>query len=168
MGACQRDVGAEAGKIRGPQRCPHRNTQNLWICTLCSKRDFAGAEELKILRGYSGLKWVHPKSHILRPKEPCGGGVSQSCPTLCDPMDSSPPGSSIHGIFQARVLEWAAISFSTKEPYKEIIKKVGGGPNMLGLAPILRCQEKAHVLSPCHTGTRSDLTWISSLQNCGK
>ena len=33
----------------------------------------------------------------------------QSCPTLCDPIDGSPPGSSIHGTFQARVLEWGAI-----------------------------------------------------------
>ena len=38
--------------------------------------------------------------------------VVQSHPTLCDPMDCSPPGSSIHGIFQARVLEWVAIPFS--------------------------------------------------------
>ena len=37
---------------------------------------------------------------------------AQSCPTLCDPMDSSPPGSSVHGILQARILEWVAISFS--------------------------------------------------------
>ena len=37
--------------------------------------------------------------------------VAQSCPTLSDPMDCSPPGSSIHGIFQARVLEWGAIAF---------------------------------------------------------
>ena len=36
----------------------------------------------------------------------------QSCPTLCDPMDCSPPDSSVHGIFQARVLEWGAIAFS--------------------------------------------------------
>ena len=36
----------------------------------------------------------------------------QWCPTLCDPMDCSLPGSSIHGIFQARVLEWGAIAFS--------------------------------------------------------
>ena len=36
----------------------------------------------------------------------------QSCPTLCDPIDGSPPGSSAHGIFQARVLEWIAIGFS--------------------------------------------------------
>ena len=38
--------------------------------------------------------------------------VPQSCPTLSDPMDCSLPGSSIHGIFQARVLEWGAIAFS--------------------------------------------------------
>ena len=38
--------------------------------------------------------------------------VAQSCPTLCDPMDCSLSGSSVHGIFQARVLEWIAISFS--------------------------------------------------------
>ena len=38
--------------------------------------------------------------------------VAQSCPTLCDPMDHSPPGSPVHGILQARILEWVAISFS--------------------------------------------------------
>ena len=38
--------------------------------------------------------------------------VTQSCPTFCDPMDCSLPGSSVHGIFQERVLEWVAISFS--------------------------------------------------------
>ena len=36
----------------------------------------------------------------------------QSCPTLCDPMDGSPPGSPVPGILQARTLEWVAISFS--------------------------------------------------------
>ena len=40
--------------------------------------------------------------------------VAQSCPTLCDPMDCSLPGSSVHGIFQAKILEWVAISFSRK------------------------------------------------------
>ena len=41
-----------------------------------------------------------------------GSEVAQSCPTLRDPMDCSPPGSPVHGIFQARVLEWDAIAFS--------------------------------------------------------
>ena len=43
--------------------------------------------------------------------------VTQSSPTLSDPMDYSLPGSSIHGIFQARVLEWGAIAFSEKALY---------------------------------------------------
>ena len=41
--------------------------------------------------------------------------VAQSCPTLRDPMDCSLPGSSAHGIFQARVLEWGAIAFSDSQ-----------------------------------------------------
>ena len=39
----------------------------------------------------------------------------QSCPTLCDPVDRSPPGSSIHGIFQARVLGWGVTAFSAMD-----------------------------------------------------
>ena len=38
--------------------------------------------------------------------------VAQSCPTVCDPMDCSPPGSSVRGILQARILEWVAMPFS--------------------------------------------------------
>ena len=45
--------------------------------------------------------------------------VAQSCPTLSDPMDCSPPGSSVHGIFQARILEWGAIVFSDYTLYLE-------------------------------------------------
>ena len=45
--------------------------------------------------------------------------VAQSCTTLSDPMDCSPPGSSIHGIFQARVLEWGAIAL--RVPIKTMI-----------------------------------------------
>ena len=49
--------------------------------------------------------------------------VTQSCPTLCDPMDCSLPGSSVHGIFQARTLEWGAIAFSgIKYRHQLIIK----------------------------------------------
>ena len=40
--------------------------------------------------------------------------VAQSCPTPSDPMDCGPPGSSVHGIFQARVVEWGAIAFFEK------------------------------------------------------
>ena len=49
--------------------------------------------------------------------------VAQSCLTLSDPMDCSPPGSSVHGIFQARVLEWGAIAFSEKNGIGDLICK---------------------------------------------
>ena len=45
--------------------------------------------------------------------------VAQLCPTLSDPMDCSLPGSSIHRIFQARVLEWGAIAFSSRQHIKK-------------------------------------------------
>ena len=48
--------------------------------------------------------------------------VAQSCPTLCNPMDCSLPGSSLHGILQARVMEWVAISFSRGSPWLKLIK----------------------------------------------
>ena len=46
----------------------------------------------------------------------------QSCPTLCDPIDGSPPGSPVPGIFQARTLEWVAISFSNAWKWKVKVK----------------------------------------------
>ena len=48
----------------------------------------------------------------------------QSCPTLCDPIDGSPPGSPIPGILQARTLEWAAISFSNAWKWKVKVKSL--------------------------------------------
>ena len=53
--------------------------------------------------------------------------VAQSSPTLSDPMDCSLPGSSIHGIFQARVLEWGAIAFSRKTVWR-FLKTLGIRP----------------------------------------
>ena len=56
--------------------------------------------------------------------------VAQLCPTLCDPMDCSPPGSSIHGIFQARVLEWGAIAFSGTFPAAAAAKSLQSCPTL--------------------------------------
>ena len=50
--------------------------------------------------------------------------VAQSCPTLSDPMDCSLPGSSAHGIFQARVLEWGAIAFSKRRHTEDQKQKI--------------------------------------------
>ena len=48
----------------------------------------------------------------------------QSCPTLCDPIDGSPPGSPVPGILQARTLEWVAISFSNPRKWKVKVKSL--------------------------------------------
>ena len=48
----------------------------------------------------------------------------QSCPTLCDPIDASPPGSPVPGILQARTLEWVAISFSNAWKWKVKVKSL--------------------------------------------
>ena len=53
--------------------------------------------------------YIHTQKYICLQKV---SKVSPSCPTLCDPMDCSPPGSSVRGVFQATTLEWGAISFS--------------------------------------------------------
>ena len=67
----------------------------------------------------------------------------QSCPTLCDPIDGSLPGSAVHGIFQARTLEWVAIAFSMK--VKEESEKIGLKLNIqktkiMASGPITSCQ----------------------------
>ena len=57
--------------------------------------------------------------------------VAQSCLTLRDPMYYNLPGSSIHGIFQARVLEWGAIAFSGDSVGREQVRQDGGGQALL-------------------------------------
>ena len=59
----------------------------------------------------------HLTSSVLGTEEGSESEVAQSCPTLCDSMDCSPPGFSIHGVFQARILEWLAISLSGEYSY---------------------------------------------------
>ena len=70
--------------------------------------------------------------------------VAQSCPTLCDPMDCSPPGSPVHGIFQARVLEWGAIAFSDKGIYVMIFRRSN---NCVGSCQmfVVGCREEENI-----------------------
>ena len=80
-----------------------------WWCSLwdmyssCSPMDYTVACQAPPSMGFSKQEYWKTKKK---------SEVAQSCPALCDPKDYSLPGSSIHGIFQARVLEWAAISYS--------------------------------------------------------
>ena len=66
--------------------------------------------------------------------------VAQSCPTLHDPMDCSLPGSSVHGIFQARVLEWGAIAFSDSLSHSVVFLY------FFALIP-----EEGFLISPCYS-----------------
>ena len=78
---------------------------------------------------WSGLPFPSP----MRESE-----IAQSCPTLSDPMDCSLPGSSVHGIFQARVLEWGAIAFSIYPTRQQMRLLAGGGQTwgaVLGAVP---------------------------------
>ena len=75
---------------------------------------------------WSGLPFPSPRHERKSERE-----VAQSCPTLSDPMDCSLPGSSVHGIFQARVLEWGATAF------KSITQGHYVGDEQLPLAPSL-------------------------------
>ena len=61
---------------------------------------------------YSLYIWKFSVDILLKPAAAAAAKLLQSCPTLCNPIDSSPPGSSLPGILQARILEWVAISFS--------------------------------------------------------
>ena len=57
-------------------------------------------------------KWREEHGSIYSAAAAAAAKLPQSCPTLCDPIDGSPPGSPVPGILQARTLEWVAISFS--------------------------------------------------------
>ena len=88
-------------------------------------------EEFDILEITSKLKIHVPLSHsscLPHPTYPtylaAAAKSLQSCPTLCDPIGGSPPGSPIPGILQARILEWVAISFSSAWKWKVKVKSL--------------------------------------------
>ena len=100
----------------------------------------------------------------------------QSCPTLCDPIDSSPPGSPVPGILQARTLEWVAISFSRKSSwprYRTWVSCIAGRFFTIWVCPsvkwILTSQTLYEVwMGNCTEGARAVLIppwqvlWLSS------
>ena len=74
---------------------------------------FWGApKSLQMVTAAMKLKDAYSLEGKLIPTSSQVESLTQLCPTLCNPMDCSPPGSFIHGILQARILEWVAISFS--------------------------------------------------------
>ena len=85
------------------------------ITTLCSTNRYTA----------SRLRRVIVLHHFFEHYKTAAAAKShQSCPTLCDPMDGSPPGSAVPGILQARTLEWVAISFSSAWKWKVKVKSL--------------------------------------------
>ena len=66
----------------------------------------------KLVKEYEKAVYCHSAYLTYMQSAAAAAKSLQSCPTLCNPIDGSPPGSSAPGIFQARVLEWVAIAFS--------------------------------------------------------
>ena len=96
----------------GLQRVGHdwRDLAGMHIKRLCYKKLFV----LQFLLWFKLLKW---NLYLMFTAKSL-----QSCPTLCDPIDGSPPGSHVPGILQARTLEWVAISFSNAWKWKVRVK----------------------------------------------
>ena len=91
------------------------------------QRNLYAGQEAAVRTGHGTTNWFQIGKGVLQVLSPCAychpayltymqnvkwSEVAQLCPTLCYPVDCSPPGSSVHGILQARILEWVAISFS--------------------------------------------------------
>ena len=86
-----------------------RITQELGKPILCTVENLLPYQQFLCIHDSASSDSATSKQHIC-----CL--VAKSCLTLCDPIDCSPPGSSVHGISQARILEWVAISFSRGFP----------------------------------------------------
>ena len=76
------------------------------------KTPMLGKIEGRRRRGQHRMRWLDGIMDSMDMKSQSESEVAQSCPTLCNPVGCSPPGTSVHGILQARILEWVAIFFS--------------------------------------------------------
>ena len=119
------------------------------------------------MHSFRGSSWLNRwNPHLLcllhwqacsLPLVPCESEseVTQSCPTLCDPMDCSLPGSSIHGIFQARMLEWVNIPFCRGSSRPRDRTQVNPG--------LLHCRQTLYHLSQeGHVGSPKGIQWSES------
>ena len=90
----------------------------------------------------------------------------QSCPTLCNPMDHSPPGFSVHGILQARILEGVAMPSSSKGNYLNIIKSIYEKPTaniIFNKERLIICTRVLHLLQHCFCS----VFWFLGHKPCG-
>ena len=91
----------------------------------------------------------------------------QWCPTLCDSMDCSLPGSCVHGIFQARVLEWSAIAFSDPTAYSRLIyPSIEEGPHIYPMKTREHNRILQWFLRARHSKTQELMGWVMH-RRCG-
>ena len=101
-----------------------------WLCywfTLCVTlgSNPRGSAFWKLIREFSTIRsWNSFELVVCKDFAVAAAKSLQSCLTLCDPMDGSPPGSPVSGILQARTLEWVAISFSNEWKWKVKVKSL--------------------------------------------
>ena len=98
------------------------HSSRVWLCATPETAAHQAPPSLGFSRQehWSGLPFPSPMHASESESE-----IAQSCPTPSDPVDCSLPGSSVHGISQARVLEWGAITFSTLCPYPILVSPAG-------------------------------------------
>ena len=90
----------------------------------------------------------------------------QSCPTLCNPRDCSPPGSSVHGILQARILEWVATPFSRGSSTPGIESMSLTPPTLVGMFRTTRATFTAALLTAAKMWKQPAAAAAKSLQSC--
>ena len=97
-----------------------QNLSNHWLALYCVDTRATPKNSGLKMKEFITTEKTHLQPHHRRhnfigspPAAAAAAKLLQSCPTLCDPIDSSPPGFLVPGILQARILEWVAISFST-------------------------------------------------------
>ena len=109
-------------------------------------------------------QWTKMKSPSKEEESAAAAKSLQSCPTLCDPTDGSPPGSPVPGVLQARTLEWVAISFSNAWKWKVKVKS-------LGRVRLLATPWTAAFQAPPSTGVSRQEYWsgspVPSPKKCG-
>ena len=109
---CRKNVNAKV-MLRSATTCQDSKRKNLLFLNLIFANDyfkfFFISDHLGRGRWCLKIVFLFPLCHSLQYLTKVL--VTQSCPTLCDPTDCSPPGSSVHGLFQARILEWVSMPF---------------------------------------------------------
>ena len=103
----------DAGSIPGSERSPREGNGNPLQYSCLENSMDSGAWQATVHR-VAKCQTRLKRLSMLDARQIAAKSL-QSCPTLCDPIDGSPPGSPVPGILQARVLEWGAIAFSTRQ-----------------------------------------------------